>query len=174
MPCLHRTMQFLPGVLVFAAALTLVAALLPWTASEGDAASNGPAGPETQEKSMTLVLTTNHGDISIELDAEKAPVTVENFLRYADEGFFNETIFHRVIPGFMIQGGGMTEEMIPKRGHPPIKNEAPAPRTSTAPPVSSLSTSRTTPFWTMADGTSATRSSETWWTAWTWSTPLPG
>lgn len=124
MPCLHRTMQFLPGVLVFAAALTLVAALLPWTASEGDAASNGPAGPETQEKSMTLVLTTNHGDISIELDAEKAPVTVENFLRYADEGFFNETIFHRVIPGFMIQGGGMTEEMIPKRGHPPIKNEA--------------------------------------------------
>jgi len=63
---------------------------------------------------MTLVLTTNHGDITIELDAEKAPVTVENFLRYVDEGFFNDTIFHRVIPGFMIQGGGMTEEMIQK------------------------------------------------------------
>jgi cyclophilin family peptidyl-prolyl cis-trans isomerase len=124
MPCLHRTMQSLPSVLVFAAALTLVAALLPWTASAGDAASNGPAGPETQEKSMTLVLTTNHGDITIELDAEKAPVTVENFLRYVDEGFFNDTIFHRVIPGFMIQGGGMTEEMIQKPGHAPIKNEA--------------------------------------------------
>ncbi|HDQ40553.1 MAG TPA: peptidyl-prolyl cis-trans isomerase [Desulfonatronum sp.] len=73
---------------------------------------------------MTVVMTTPHGDITIELDADKAPITVENFLAYVDEGFFDGTVFHRVIPGFMIQGGGMTDEMIQKRGHPPIKNEA--------------------------------------------------
>lgn len=73
---------------------------------------------------MTVVMTTSHGDITIELDAEKAPITVENFLAYVDEGFFDETIFHRVIPGFMVQGGGMTEDMIQKKGHAPIKNEA--------------------------------------------------
>lgn len=82
--------------------------------------------PQTasKENRMSVVMTTSHGDITIALDAEKAPVTVENFLRYVDEGFFNGTIFHRVIPGFMIQGGGMTEDMREKRGHAPIKNEA--------------------------------------------------
>lgn len=73
---------------------------------------------------MTVVMTTSHGDITIELDADKAPITVENFLAYVDEGFFDGTIFHRVIPGFMIQGGGMSEEMIQKKGRAPIKNEA--------------------------------------------------
>ncbi|SDB51325.1 peptidyl-prolyl cis-trans isomerase A (cyclophilin A) [Desulfonatronum thiosulfatophilum] len=73
---------------------------------------------------MNVVMTTSHGDIVIELDQEKAPVTVENFLRYVDEDFFADTIFHRVIPGFMIQGGGMNEEMFQKPGHPAIKNEA--------------------------------------------------
>ncbi len=73
---------------------------------------------------MTVVMTTSHGDITIDLDAEKAPITVENFLRYVDEGFFDGIIFHRVIPGFMIQGGGMTEDMREKNGHAPIKNEA--------------------------------------------------
>lgn len=53
-----------------------------------------------------VVLHSNKGDIVIELDVDKAPNTVENFLRYVDEGFFDGTIFHRVIPGFMIQGGG--------------------------------------------------------------------
>jgi len=78
----------------------------------------------SKENPMTVVMTTPHGDITIELDADKAPITVENFLAYVDEGFFDGTVFHRVIPGFMIQGGGMTDEMIQKRGHPPIKNEA--------------------------------------------------
>ncbi len=73
---------------------------------------------------MTVVMTTSHGDITIDLDAEKAPITVENFLRYVDEGFFDGTVFHRVIPGFMIQGGGMTEDMQEKKNHAPIKNEA--------------------------------------------------
>ncbi|AIA56140.1 peptidylprolyl isomerase [Acidithiobacillus caldus] len=71
-----------------------------------------------------VVLHTNHGDITIALAADEAPQTVANFLRYVDDGFFDETIFHRVIPGFMIQGGGFTADMIQKRTHEPIRNEA--------------------------------------------------
>ncbi|MDD3760391.1 MAG: peptidylprolyl isomerase [Acidithiobacillus sp.] len=71
-----------------------------------------------------VVLHTNHGDIQIELDDAKAPKTVANFLQYVDEGFFDGTIFHRVIPGFMIQGGGFTEKMQQKNTHDAIKNEA--------------------------------------------------
>ena len=63
-----------------------------------------------------IVLHSNKGDIVIDLDPEKAPVTVENILRYVDEGFFDGTIFHRVIPGFMIQGGGFTPDMRQKNG----------------------------------------------------------
>jgi peptidyl-prolyl cis-trans isomerase B (cyclophilin B) len=69
-------------------------------------------------------LNTNHGTIVLELDAEKAPKTVENFLQYAREGFYNGTIFHRVIDGFMIQGGGMEPGMVEKPTRAPIKNEA--------------------------------------------------
>ncbi|SMP66673.1 peptidyl-prolyl cis-trans isomerase A (cyclophilin A)/peptidyl-prolyl cis-trans isomerase B (cyclophilin B) [Desulfonatronum zhilinae] len=105
--------------------LALVLAIIPLAASAQDAASPAPEGAQPLEKTMTkVVMTTSHGAITIELDAEKAPITVENFLRYVDDGFFQNTIFHRVIPGFMIQGGGMTEDMTPKSGHPPIKNEA--------------------------------------------------
>ncbi|MFA7496097.1 MAG: peptidylprolyl isomerase [Acidithiobacillus sp.] len=71
-----------------------------------------------------VVLHTNKGDIVIELDADKAPNTVENFLKYVDEGFFDATIFHRVIPGFMIQGGGFTADMQQKQTHAPVANEA--------------------------------------------------
>jgi len=71
-----------------------------------------------------LKLHTNFGVITLELDAEKAPKTVENFLRYAEEGQFADTIFHRVIPGFMIQGGGMLPDMSQKPTHEPIENEA--------------------------------------------------
>lgn len=75
-------------------------------------------------KNPLVLLKTSLGDITIELDQEKAPITTENFLRYVDEGFYNDTIFHRVIPKFMIQGGGMTEDMLPKQPHKPIRNEA--------------------------------------------------
>ena len=71
-----------------------------------------------------VIFSTTLGDITIELYSDKAPVTVKNFLTYVDEGYYSGTIFHRVIPGFMIQGGGMTEDMNPKKNHPPIKNEA--------------------------------------------------
>ncbi len=69
-------------------------------------------------------LTTNFGDITLELDAEKAPVTVANFLEYVNSGFYNNTIFHRVIDGFMIQGGGFEPGMNQKPTNDPIKNEA--------------------------------------------------
>jgi peptidyl-prolyl cis-trans isomerase B (cyclophilin B) len=71
-----------------------------------------------------IKLTTNHGDILIELDADKAPVTCENFERYVRDGHFDGTLFHRVINGFMIQGGGMTTDFIPKPTREPIQNEA--------------------------------------------------
>ena len=69
-------------------------------------------------------LETNIGDMVIELNEEAAPVTVKNFLQYAEEGFYDGTIFHRVIPDFMIQGGGFTAEMAKKETHAPIVNEA--------------------------------------------------
>lgn len=73
---------------------------------------------------MKATITTNHGTIVIDLDAEKAPITCANFKRYADEGHYNGTIFHRVIPNFMIQGGGFDADMAQKATHENIKNEA--------------------------------------------------
>ena len=67
---------------------------------------------------------TNHGNIDIELDFDKAPATAANFEQYAKDGFYNGTIFHRVIPGFMIQGGGMESGMKEKDTRDPITNEA--------------------------------------------------
>lgn len=76
-----------------------------------------------QENQM-VVIKTSAGDITVELYADKAPISVENFLTYAKEGFYEGTIFHRVIDGFMIQCGGMTEDMSQKKNRAPIKNEA--------------------------------------------------
>jgi len=71
-----------------------------------------------------VLIKTSMGEIKMELEADKAPLSVENFLRYVDEGFYNGTIFHRVINGFMIQGGGFEADLQRKRPHAPIKNEA--------------------------------------------------
>lgn len=71
-----------------------------------------------------IIITTNLGDIEITLDFDKAPVSSKNFKRYCDDGFYEGTIFHRVIKGFMIQGGGFTETMIEKPTRSPIVNEA--------------------------------------------------
>ena len=76
-----------------------------------------PANPKIR-------LETSHGNIVIELDAAKAPVTCENFITYVKDAFYDTTIFHRVIPGFMIQGGGFTSDMMQKPARPNIKNEA--------------------------------------------------
>jgi peptidyl-prolyl cis-trans isomerase B (cyclophilin B) len=73
---------------------------------------------------MAVILTTNHGNIKIELDADKAPKTVENFLNYVKAGHYNGTIFHRVIADFMIQGGGFEPGMKQKPTNEPVENEA--------------------------------------------------
>jgi peptidyl-prolyl cis-trans isomerase B (cyclophilin B) len=73
---------------------------------------------------MTVVLSTNVGEIKLQLDAEKAPVTVENFLKYVQKGHYDGTIFHRVIDGFMIQGGGYAVGMHQKPVEESIENEA--------------------------------------------------
>lgn len=73
---------------------------------------------------MKATIKTSKGDIILELDAESAPVTCANFKRYADEGHYAATIFHRVIPNFMIQGGGFTADMEQKDTHETIRNEA--------------------------------------------------
>ena len=67
---------------------------------------------------------TTLGDFTIELMEKEAPLSVANFLSYIDDGFFDGTIFHRIVPGFVIQGGGFTEDMTQKRTQPPVKNEA--------------------------------------------------
>ena len=71
-----------------------------------------------------LEFKTSKGTFTVQLFDQQAPLTVENFYRYADEGYFDGTIFHRVIPGFMVQGGGLTADLKNKKGHEPIKNEA--------------------------------------------------
>jgi len=83
------------------------------------------AGQDSTQKPV-VVLDTSLGAITLELYPDKAPITVENFLKYVDEGFYDNLIFHRVIPGFMVQGGGMTDQMVEKSvgKHRPIKNES--------------------------------------------------
>lgn len=95
---------FLGGLFM---ALTLVSAI------DSEAADN-----------PRVIFETNMGTMVLELYPEKAPVTVKNFLNYVDSGFYDGTIFHRVIPGFVIQGGGFDNKMEKKKNNPPIKNEA--------------------------------------------------
>jgi cyclophilin family peptidyl-prolyl cis-trans isomerase len=73
---------------------------------------------------VRVLMKTSLGEIELELDGAKAPKSVENFLRYVDEGFYSGTVFHRVINGFMIQGGGFTPDLMKKATHAPIANES--------------------------------------------------
>jgi len=82
------------------------------------------SGGQASAANPKVLLKTSKGDITIELDEAKAPVSVKNFLSYVDDQFYNGTIFHRVIKGFMIQGGGYSADMAEKSSKPPIKNEA--------------------------------------------------
>ena len=84
----------------------------------------GNADAAEKAKNTTVLMETTLGKVKIELYADKAPVSVKNFLDYANSGFYNGTIFHRVIPGFMIQGGGFTPDRKQKETRAPIKNEA--------------------------------------------------
>ena len=80
--------------------------------------------PALSASAQTVELKTNLGVMTIELYGDKAPKTVENFLQYVKDGFYKGTIFHRVIPGFMIQGGGFTADMQQKATDAPVENEA--------------------------------------------------
>jgi peptidyl-prolyl cis-trans isomerase A (cyclophilin A) len=84
------------------------------------------AGAAEEDDNPQVVFETTAGPITIELDRVKAPITVENFLKYVDSGYYDGLTFHRVIPGFMIQGGGLDDQMREKTegARPPIKNEA--------------------------------------------------
>ena len=79
---------------------------------------------ETPSKNPKVVLETSKGKIVVELNAQKAPETVKNFLTYVDAQYYDKTIFHRIIPKFMVQGGGFTSDMTKKSTRAPIKNEA--------------------------------------------------
>ena len=112
------------AVLPFAMAL-----LLPLAASaQSDAAKPTTKPPVAATTAPTVnpkvLIKTNMGDITVELNAEKAPKSVENFLQYVKDGFYNGTIFHRVIDNFMIQGGGFTPDLRQKPTRPSIPNEA--------------------------------------------------
>ena len=76
------------------------------------------------QSNPVVVIETSLGNITVELYQDEAPISVENFLTYVRDDFYAGTIFHRVIKGFMVQGGGMTEDMVRKATNPPIKNEA--------------------------------------------------
>lgn len=103
--------------------LGMVAALALGALVTTPAMSQNADAESAQEQTM-VVFETTKGDITLELFPEEAPITVENFLSYVDEGFYDGTIFHRVIPGFMVQGGGFTPDMKQKQTKAPIKNEA--------------------------------------------------
>jgi len=83
-----------------------------------------PAGDTPAPGNPVVTISTSHGDITAELFKDRAPVSVQNFLGYVADGFYEGTIFHRVIPKFMIQGGGYTADMVEKPTRPPILNEA--------------------------------------------------
>lgn len=90
----------------------------------GFAAFSASASLATAADKPVVVIETSLGNIVVELEPEKTPATVANFLKYVDKGFYNDTVFHRVIPSFMIQGGGMTADMREKDTEAPIKNES--------------------------------------------------
>jgi cyclophilin family peptidyl-prolyl cis-trans isomerase len=103
---------------------TFLAALAALTMGGAFAAENDAATPAAPPAGPRVVLKTNMGNIVLELYPDKAPKTVGNFLRYVKEGFYKGTIFHRVIPDFMIQGGGYDKQLGGKPVHAPIQSEA--------------------------------------------------
>jgi peptidyl-prolyl cis-trans isomerase A (cyclophilin A) len=106
--------------------IAAMAALALTAGCSNDAPTDDPAARPAgaAKENPIVVIETSMGTIKAELWINKAPITVANFLRYVDEEFYDNLIFHRVMKGFMIQGGGMYEKMDKKRGHAPIKNEA--------------------------------------------------
>src|SRR5687768_10151275 len=101
-----------------------MSALLLAIAVSFQAPAAPPAAPQPAPGNPVVVIATSLGDITLELFKDRAPVSVENFLQYLAEGHYAGTVFHRVIPGFMIQGGGFVPGMVERTTRPPILNEA--------------------------------------------------
>src|SRR6202140_4911143 len=112
---------WMPAMLAYAAMPILQAA----TASPRRSGHDGLCREIESTRNTPMVrFETSHGGFTVELYHEDAPQTVENFLRYVDDGFFDGTIFHRIVPGFVIQGGGLTTDFGHKKTHPLLKSEA--------------------------------------------------
>ena len=103
---------------------TLVLAAFLLTVQKPAVPAAQDAAPQPAPGNPIVQISTTFGDITAELFKDRAPVSVENFLQYAREGFYDGTLFHRVVPGFMIQGGGFLPGMVEKTTRPPILNEA--------------------------------------------------
>ncbi len=115
---MHATRRF-----VLAAILVLVAT--PQAFAKGKKASSKPKSAATKTSAGTqIVFETNRGKFVVRLFDDKAPISSKNMIDYVQSGFYDGTVFHRVIPDFMIQGGGFTKDLAPKTGKDPIKNEA--------------------------------------------------
>lgn len=122
---MQRTLRFRTIRALLSLAMVLLLPLCAFAqtkqAPAAKPAAPGPAAPVLNPK---VLIKTSLGDITVELNAEKAPKSVENFLQYARDGFYNGTIFHRVIDNFMVQGGGFTPDLRQKPTRPSIQNEA--------------------------------------------------
>src|SRR5471032_1729435 len=103
---------------------TKLMTMLAGFALSGAALAAKPAAPEAPQATPQVQIKTSMGDIVVELDHDKAPKTVDNFLQYVKSGYYKGTIFHRVIDGFMIQGGGFDEQLKQKKTNKPIINES--------------------------------------------------
>ncbi len=127
--CTTLTLLLLAGHATAAKPATPPVAPAPTTPKAPDATKPADAKtPEAPKAAATesvvyAIISTSEGDIALELDAAKAPITVANFVKYAEKGHYDGTIFHRVMKGFMIQGGGFLPDMTEKPTDPPIKNE---------------------------------------------------
>lgn len=110
--------------LLTASALTMSA----WAIQDGGAPApaapgSAPAAPPAAAAPVFVLLDTSRGKIVLELDPAKAPISVANFMEYVKSGFYDGTVFHRVVPNFVVQGGGFDGQMVQKQTRPPIKNE---------------------------------------------------
>lgn len=114
----HRTL------LIARRALLATLLLSSFSACAEQSSSSASSNPQSESNMQKVILKTNKGDIELALNADKAPKSVENFLTYAKAGHYNGTIFHRVIKGFMIQGGGFEPGMQQKQTNAPVMNEA--------------------------------------------------
>ncbi len=110
--------------MLFSALILTIAQAAAPPATPTAASAPKPAPTPTPITGPVVEITTSVGVIKVALDAEKAPITVDNFLKYVRAGFYDGTVFHRVMPGFMIQGGGMTPDLKEKPARPAIRNEA--------------------------------------------------